>query len=75
MPGLRGECGGAIRCTTCMCNVDPAWVARLPVQDPDEVELLGYVAEAGPTSRLTCQIPVNDALDGLVLHVPVRGPR
>jgi 2Fe-2S ferredoxin len=73
--GLRGECGGAIRCTTCMCDVDRAWLARLPVQDPDEVELLGYVDEANETSRLTCQLAVTEALDGLVLHVRVRMPR
>ena len=67
--GITGQCGGAINCATCLCDVEPGWLPRLPPAHPDEVELLSYVDEATTTSRLACQIIATDALDGLTLRV------
>lgn len=70
IPGIRAECGGECSCSTCHCYVDEAWQARLPAPAPAEAGLLEFAWEPRPNSRLTCQIAVSDALDGLVLHVP-----
>jgi 2Fe-2S ferredoxin len=70
--GIVGECGGAESCGTCHCYVDDAWTAK--VGGPAsvvEAELLEAVAsEARSSSRLSCQITVTEALDGLVVHLP-----
>ena len=70
--GIVGECGGGLSCATCHCYVDDAWTAKVgPAASKDEEELLGGVAsELRPTSRLSCQIVMDQALDGLVVHMP-----
>lgn len=69
--GIIGECGGALACATCHCYVDADWAARLPAPSQDEIDMLDCVAaERRPTSRLSCQIVVGPALDGLVIHLP-----
>jgi 2Fe-2S ferredoxin len=69
--GIDAECGGCLSCATCHVYVDAVWVDRLPVPDTAERELLeGVAAERRPTSRLSCQLTVGPALDGLVLHLP-----
>jgi 2Fe-2S ferredoxin len=70
--GLRGECGGEILCSTCHCYVDDAWLDRLPPREPAESNLLDFVWEPLERSRLSCQLVLTEALDGLVLHVPSR---
>ena len=68
--GLRGECGGEALCSTCHCYVDEEWLARVPPRDPREANLIDFVWEPREASRLSCQLLITDALDGLVLHVP-----
>lgn len=71
VPGIVGECGGCVSCATCHVWVDPGWIGRLPPADEVEDDLLGFAeAERRPTSRLGCQIAVDDALDGLRVEVP-----
>ncbi len=71
VPGIVGECGGCASCATCHVWVDPAWIDRLPPADAVEEDLLGFAeAERRPTSRLGCQIAVDEALDGLRVEVP-----
>jgi len=70
--GIAGECGGACSCATCHCYVDAAWTDKVggPASEA-EVDLLQFTAcEANATSRLSCQIIVSEALDGLVVHLP-----
>ena len=72
LEGIAGECGGACSCATCHCYVDDAWAAKVggPATEA-ESELLKFTAsEAGPTSRLSCQIIITDELDGLVVRLP-----
>ena len=72
--GIVGECGGGLSCATCHCYVDDAWTAKVggPSSQAEE-ELLGAAAsEVRPTSRLSCQIEMSDALDGLIVHLPER---
>jgi 2Fe-2S ferredoxin len=37
-----------------------------------EEDMLDFAVDVRPTSRLSCQIKVSAALDGLVVHVPER---
>jgi 2Fe-2S ferredoxin len=69
--GIDAECGGCLSCATCHVYVDEAWIANLPAPEEDEVDMLGFVAaEQQPTSRLSCQIVISDALDGLLVRIP-----
>ena len=71
VPGIDADCGGACACSTCHVYVDPAWVERLPAKDAMEGDMLDFAWNPDPVrSRLTCQIKVSDALDGLVVHIP-----
>jgi 2Fe-2S ferredoxin len=73
LPGLPAECGGQCICVTCMVDVDAAWLPRLPPAGPDERDMLSdALGVVPPGRRLSCQIRVNEVLDGLVLHVPAR---
>jgi len=67
--GIVAECGGACSCATCHVYVDPAWAAKLPPPDSQESGMLECVLDRQPTSRLSCQIVLTPALDGLVVRV------
>lgn len=70
--GVDGTCGGAMSCGTCHVYVDAAWADRLPAKSEDEAAMLEAIAEivtVKPTSRLSCQIPMSEALAGLVLEI------
>jgi 2Fe-2S ferredoxin len=71
LDGIVGECGGALACATCHCYVHKKWVDRMPPLSTQEDDMLGCTAaERRPNSRLSCQIVVNDELDGLIVDLP-----
>jgi len=71
--GIEADCGGTLSCATCHVYVDPAWIDRLPEPELMEVELMeGVAAERRPNSRLSCQILLTEALDGLTVELPAR---
>ncbi|MBT8411795.1 MAG: 2Fe-2S iron-sulfur cluster binding domain-containing protein [Octadecabacter sp.] len=71
IPGIEADCGGACACSTCHVYVDPAWVDKLPEKDGMEEDMLDFAYESDPVrSRLTCQLKVTDALDGLIVQMP-----
>ena len=71
--GILADCGGAAQCATCHVYVDPAWVDKLPAPLSNELEMLECTAdERLPNSRLSCQINLSAALQGLVLRIPER---
>ena len=72
VPGMEAECGGACACATCHVYVDDAWSATVGPPEAMEEDMLDFAYEVRPTSRLSCQIKMSDALDGLVVHVPER---
>lgn len=73
LDGILAECGGNAMCATCHVYVDDGWLARLPDMADDEDALLdGTASERLPNSRLSCQIEITPALDGLVLRLPER---
>jgi len=71
IPGIDADCGGACACSTCHVYVDSAWVEKLPAKGTMEEDMLDFAYSPDPErSRLTCQIRVTDALNGLVVQVP-----
>src|SRR5262245_48128604 len=69
--GIAADCGGSLTCATCHVYVAPEWVERLPPPDDEEVAMLDFVAaERKPESRLSCQIRIDDSLDGLTVQLP-----
>ncbi|WP_170765064.1 2Fe-2S iron-sulfur cluster-binding protein [Ruegeria lacuscaerulensis] len=68
---IAADCGGACACATCHVYIDDAWVDRVGAQDPNEADMLDFAA--APTdhrSRLSCQVRVTAALEGLSVHTP-----
>ncbi|MEA1085284.1 2Fe-2S iron-sulfur cluster-binding protein [Sphingomonas sp. CD22] len=66
---LLALCGGCLSCATCHVVVDPADAGRLLPISSEEADLLDGLDHRAPTSRLACQIPFDDALDGLRVTV------
>ncbi len=67
--GVTAICGGMCSCATCHVYVDPAWVAKLPKAMSDETDMLKDLTTRNETSRLSCQIEVSQALDGLKVAI------
>lgn len=68
--GVIASCGGMCSCATCHVYVDTEWLARLPEMQSDERELVSMLATYREgTSRLSCQVPFTEQLDGIRLTV------
>ena len=67
--GIVAECGGACACATCHAYIDKEWLVKLPPMDDMEDSMLDAAYERKENSRLTCQIEVSEALDGLTVYV------
>ena len=67
---LEGACEGSLACSTCHLIVDPDWFTKLEEIQEDEEDMLDLAFGLTRTSRLGCQIILNDALDGLVVTLP-----
>jgi 2Fe-2S ferredoxin len=71
IPGIIGECGGNCSCATCHVYVNEDFSATVGGAGDMEDDLLDLgVSERRETSRLSCQIPITEDLDGLTVHVP-----
>jgi ferredoxin, 2Fe-2S len=70
IPGIDAECGGACACATCHVYVDEEWTEKVGPPSQMEEDMLDFAFEVRPNSRLSCQIKVTDALDGLVVTTP-----
>lgn len=68
--GIDADCGGACACATCHVYVEPEWVAKVGPRNPMEEDMLDFAFDVRENSRLSCQIKVSDALDGLRVKVP-----
>lgn len=67
--GILAICGGSCACSTCHAYVDQAWLERVGAPDEIEDSTLELAFDRRPNSRLTCQIKVSSALDGLLVQV------
>lgn len=70
--GIEAQCGGACLCSTCHCYVEAPWFGWLPSMIDDEQILLEYLDDCRDNSRLSCQVFMTEALDGIVVHIPER---
>jgi 2Fe-2S ferredoxin len=70
IPGIDGDCGGEAACGTCHVVVDPQWSETVGLSSPEEEEMLSMNPERQPTSRLSCQMAVSAAWDGLTVELP-----
>ncbi|MBA4164113.1 MAG: ferredoxin [Erythrobacter sp.] len=66
---LLALCGGCCSCATCHVHVDPAFLDQLPTMSEDEDDLLESSDHRAPNSRLSCQLPFTDQLDGLKVTI------
>ena len=69
--GIDADCGGACACATCHVYVDEAWIDKTGSPSAMEESMLDFAEGVQDNSRLSCQIKVTDALDGLVVRLPV----
>ena len=70
VPGIDADCGGACACATCHVYVDEAWREKTGQASTMEESMLDFAQNVEPNSRLSCQIKVTDALDGLIVRMP-----
>jgi ferredoxin len=67
---LEGTCEGQMACSTCHVIVASEWFDKLPAASADEEDMLDLAAGVTQTSRLSCQIELSDALDGIEVQIP-----
>ena len=70
IPGIEAECGGACACATCHVYVAQEWWEKTGGPSPMEEDMLDFGYDVRPNSRLSCQIKVTEALDGLHVTTP-----
>ena len=67
---IEGACEGSLACSTCHVIVDPEWYPKLAEASEDEEDMLDLAFGLQKTSRLGCQIVMDETLDGLVVRLP-----
>ena len=70
IPGIDADCGWACACATCHVYVNEEWIDKLPAKTNTEQDMLDMAFQPNKQSRLSCQIVVNEDLDGLVVKMP-----
>lgn len=69
--GIVAECGGSLMCATCHVYVADPWIDKLPPRtDLEDTMLDSTACPRAHNSRLSCQLQITDALDGLVVRLP-----
>jgi ferredoxin, 2Fe-2S len=66
---LLALCGGCCSCATCHVYVGADFADKVPAMSEDENDLLDSTDARNEQSRLSCQIPVTDALAGLTVTI------
>ena len=70
VPGVDADCGGACACATCHVYVDAAFADKTGERSSMEESMLDFASDVRDNSRLSCQIKVTEALDGLIVRLP-----
>lgn len=68
--GIVAECGGACACATCHCYIDASWQELVGKPASMEEDMLDFASDVRPNSRLSCQITLTSAMEGLTVHLP-----
>ncbi|MDB5972309.1 MAG: 2Fe-2S ferredoxin [Hydrocarboniphaga sp.] len=69
VPGIDADCGGALSCATCHVHIASEWMTRIGPPGDVERQMLEFDGNVTDASRLSCQIKLDEALDGLVVEV------
>ncbi|MGH8830708.1 MAG: 2Fe-2S iron-sulfur cluster-binding protein [Polaromonas sp.] len=73
--GIAADCGGLLTCATCHVHVrepSASGAEQLPPPDAEELAMLAFTATPClANSRLSCQIRLTPALDGLTVELPL----
>ena len=72
IPGIDADCGGSMACATCHVYVEEKWLDKVPKAEDAEIDMIDMAYEPKSNSRLSCQIIVNEELDGLVVKTPLK---
>lgn len=72
IPEIEADCGGACACATCHVIVAEDWADRLPPKGTMEADMIDFASDPKPTSRLSCQLKIDESFEGLVIHLPAR---
>jgi 2Fe-2S ferredoxin len=67
--GIAADCGGCCICGTCHVYIEPEWRSVVGGKTDIEVATMSFSENVEDYSRLSCQIKVTDAMDGLVVRV------
>ena len=70
IPGIDADCGGSMACATCHVYINENWLNKIPKPEDAEVDMIDMAFEPKKNSRLSCQIIVNDELNGLEVTTP-----
>jgi 2Fe-2S ferredoxin len=70
VPGIDADCGGACACATCHVYVEPQWLEAVGTRSEMEEDMLDFAFDVRPESRLSCQLRIAEAYDGLVVRIP-----
>ena len=72
IPGIDADCGGSCACATCHVYVDEKWFNKITKKESAEEDMLDMAFEPNKFSRLSCQLTVEDKLDGLIVKMPLK---
>ena len=70
VPGIDADCGGSMACATCHVYVNEEWSNKIPPAEDAEQDMIDMALEPKKNSRLSCQLIVNNELDGLIVTTP-----
>ena len=70
IPGIDADCGGSMACATCHVYVEDSWLNKISKAEDAENDMIDMAYNPKKNSRLSCQIIVNDELDGLEVTTP-----
>lgn len=70
VPGIDADCGGACACGTCHVFLDQQWVDAAGESNPLEESMLSMRPDREEVSRLSCQIEITEAMDGMIVRMP-----
>lgn len=70
VPGISADCGGNCACGTCRIYVPDEWREQFPQKKSSEEDMIEYWGDSTDGVRLSCQVKVSEAMDGLVLRLP-----
>ena len=70
VPGIDADCGGSMACATCHVYVNEEWSNKISPAVDAEQDMIDMAFDPKKNSRLSCQLIVNNELDGLIVTTP-----